>query len=168
MAQHTRSISMNKAIIFFLLGMLITGCSIPSPKLNSDSDEAHASLVSFFELLNAKEYNKAASIYGGSYDGLQDINPSVDPADHAKLLENACEINGNKCYLVRSATFMEAQGDTFIFQVEFNNPDGSLFVRGPCCGANETEMPPESQFEYKVKKTTNGKFLVMDLPIYVP
>ena len=168
MAHHTRSISMNKAIIFFLLGMVIAGCSTPSPKLNSDSDEASAALISFFELLNTKEYTKAASIYGGSYDGLQDSNPSVDPADHARFLENACEINGNKCYLVRSATFMEAQGDTFIFQVEFNNPDGNLFVRGPCCGANETEMPPESQFEYKVKKTTNAKFLVMDLPIYVP
>jgi hypothetical protein len=46
--------------------------------------------------------------------------------------------------------------------------DGSLFVLGPCCGANETEMPPVSQFEYKVTRDASGQFVVMDLPPYVP
>lgn len=159
---------MKNIITFLFVVMLAAGCSTSSSKLQSDSDEAYNTLINFFELLNVKEYDGAALLYGGSYEGLQERNPSVDPADHVKLLENACEINGNKCFLVRTATFKELQGDIFVFQVEFSNPDGSLFVRGPCCGANETEMPPESQFEYKVKKNVDGKFLVMDLPIYVP
>ncbi|MCI0551542.1 MAG: hypothetical protein L0287_11345, partial [Anaerolineae bacterium] len=73
-----------------------------------------------------------------------------------------------QCLLVRTATFKILQGSTYIFQVEFNNADGTLFVRGPCCGANETEMPPVSQFEYRVSMTAPGKFTVMDLPPYVP
>jgi hypothetical protein len=68
----------------------------------------------------------------------------------------------------RTAIFKELRGDMYVFQVEFNNPDGSLFVLGPCCGASETEMPPVSQFEYGVARNADGKFLVMELPPYVP
>jgi hypothetical protein len=107
-------------------------------------------------------------LYGGSYATLQDWNPDVDPSDHVKLWERACEQNGLQCLLLRASYFKELQGDTYIFQVEFSNPDGSLFVRGPCCGANETDMPPESQFEYRVARNADGKFLVLDLPPYVP
>ena len=141
----------------------------PTPtSLASTTSEAQAALVKFFELLNSKRYAEAVALYGGSFEGLQDNNPGVDPLDHVKLLENACEINGNQCLLTRTVTFTSLQGDTYIFQVEFSNPDGSLFVRGPCCGANETDMPPESEFEYKVIRTVEGKFVVMDLPPYVP
>ena len=68
----------------------------------------------------------------------------------------------------KSATLQEQVGDSYIFQVEFNNPDGSLFVLGPCCGADETEMPPVSQFEYTVSRKAEGKFVVMNTPPYVP
>src|SRR6185436_20573902 len=107
-------------------------------------------------------------LYGGSYEELQNNNPNVDPSDHAKLLENACEINGHNCLPARTAIFKELQGDTYVFQVEFSNPDGSLFVLGPCCGADETEMPPVSQFEYHVARPADGTFRVMELPPYTP
>ncbi len=58
--------------------------------------------------------------------------------------------------------------DSYIFQVEFSNLDGSLFVLGPCCGANETEMPPVSQFEYTVSRNADHRFVVMNTPPYVP
>lgn len=45
--------------------------------------------------------------------------------------------------------------------------DGTLFVQGPCCGATETEEPPQSQFTFTVKKADN-RFLVEELPVYVP
>jgi len=54
------------------------------------------------------------------------------------------------------------------FTVEFGNEGESLFVRGPCCGANATDMPPQSQFDYRVVRDCKGKFLVLDLPVYVP
>lgn len=158
-------------LILSLIGCAPRPIDKPNPaptSLPSNIAEAHDVLVEFFTLLNAGKYAEADSLYGGTYEGLQDNNPSVDPSDHVKLLANACEINGHQCLLVRSATFQLLSGSTYIFQVEFKNADGTLFVRGPCCGANETDMPPESQFEYRVSMTAPGKFTVMDLPPYVP
>ena len=60
------------------------------------------------------------------------------------------------------------KGDEFTFIVEFNNPDGNLFVRGPCCGTTETEQPPVSKFEFAVQKMMDGQFKVMTPPVYVP
>lgn len=136
--------------------------------LPSTASEAQGVLIKFFELLNAKEYAEADLLYGGDYEQLQIFSAEVDPSEHAKLWSNACELAGLQCLKVRTATFKVLQGDTYVFQVEFSNPDGSLFVLGPCCGSNETEMPPVSQFEYKVGRNGNPKFLVMDLPPYVP
>ena len=167
---------MKKQFSILLLILFLIGCvsqptntaQFTQTSLPSTASEAQAVLIKFFELLNTKQYAEADSLYSGSYEGLQDNNPSVDLSDHAKLLANACEINGHKCLLARAAIFKELRGDKYVFQVEFSNPDGSLFVRGPCCGANETDMPPESQFEYGVARNADGKFLVMELPPYVP
>ena len=57
--------------------------------------------------------------------------------------------------------------DDFRFTVELQNPDGSLFVLGPCCGADPDTEPPWTQFDFLVKRTDSG-FLVQDLPVYVP
>ena len=70
--------------------------------------------------------------------------------------------------MVGFAELKNQQRDTYIFHVEFSNSDGNLFVQGPCCGSNETEMPRVSQFEYKVTGNADGKFLVMKLHPYVP
>ena len=159
-----------------LLSIFLISCvpqKINTPQLTPTSlpstiQEAHDVLIDFFTLLNAGKYAEADTFYGGSYETLQDWNPNIDPTDHIKLLEGGCEKNGLQCLEVRSAAFKLLSGSTYIFQVEFNNPDGSLFVRGPCCGGNETDFPPESQFEYRVASNTDGKFLVMELPPYVP
>jgi hypothetical protein len=145
------------------------GTSQPTPtSLPSTASEAHEVLINFFTLLNAGKYEEADALYGGSYEQLQVFNPDVDANDHATLWEKACEMSGLQCLQVRTATFKALQGDTYVFQVEFSNPDSSLFVLGPCCGANETEMPPVSQFEYRISRIAPGKFSVMDLPPYVP
>ena len=107
-------------------------------------------------------------LYGGDYEQLQIFHPSADPADHAALWSWSCEKAGLQCLKVRVATFKILQGDTHVFQVEFSNADGSLFVLGPCCGADETEMPPVSQFEYRVGRESDGSFRVIDLPPYTP
>lgn len=160
----------------FLLSIFLFGCvpqNINTPQITPTSlpstmAEAHEVLVEFFALLNAGKYAEADALYGGSYEGLWDNNPDVERSDHAKLLANACEINGHQCLVVRTATFQRLEGSTYVFQVEFSNPDGSLFVRGPCCGGNDTDFPPESQFEYRVSMAAPGKFTVMELPPYVP
>ncbi len=160
----------------FLLILVLIGCapqpvntSQPTPtSLPSTASEAHDTLVNFLTLLHTKKYTEATPLYGGDYEQLQVFNPEIDPADHVALWTWACDHKLLQCLEVRSATFKELRGDTYVFQVEFNNPDGSLFVLGPCCGASETEMPPVSQFEYSVARNAEHKFVVMNLPPYVP
>ncbi len=136
--------------------------------LPTTADEAYDTLVKFLTLLHVRKYTEAAPLYGGDYEQLQVFNTEIDPTDHVALWTWACENQLLQCLEVRSATFKALSGDGFIFQVEFNNPDGSLFVLGPCCGANETEMSPVSQFQYAVGLNADGKFVVMNLPPYVP
>jgi hypothetical protein len=131
-------------------------------------DEAHDVLVDFLTLLHTGNYTDAVPLYGGEYEQLQVFNPEIDPTDHVALWIWVCDNKLLQCLEVRSATFKQLVGDSYIFQVEFSNPDGSLFVRGPCCGATETEMPSVSQFEYMVSRNTDHKYVVMTTPPYVP
>ena len=156
--------------IFLLVTFLFVSCSpqattVPTA-LPSTASEAQGVLIQFFDLLNARKYAEADLLYGGDYEQLQIFNP--EGTEHVALWSSACEFAGLQCLKVRTATFKLLQGDTYVYQVEFSNPDGSRFVLGPCCGANETEMPPISQFDYRVKRIAGGKFLVMDLPPYTP
>jgi hypothetical protein len=141
----------------------------PAPtSLPSTASEAQDVLVKFLTSLHTGNYTQAVPLYGGEYESLQVFNPEIDPNDQVALWTWVCENQLLQCLEVRSATFKELVGDSYVFQVEFNNPDGSLFVLGPCCGANETEMPPVSQFEFTVSRTADGKFVVMNTPPYVP
>ena len=156
-------------LIIFFMGCAPQPRAAPTPtSLPSTIAEAQDVLIRFFDLLNAKQYAEADLLYDGEYDQLQIFNSSADPADHAALWSWSCENAGLLCLKVRTATFKILQGDTHIFQVEFSNPDGSLFVLGPCCGADETGMPPVSQFEYRVARANDGTFRVLDLPPYTP
>jgi len=172
---------MKRAVVPLCFLALLTGCVSPStnmpqptrvpeptPTISPSTSEAQKVLIEFFDLLNSKQYSEADTLYGGGYEQLQVFNADADPANHAALWSWSCEMSGLQCLKVHNATIKEDQGDTFIFQVEFSNPDGSLFVLGPCCGSDETEMPPVSQFDFKVIKSSAGKFLVMDMPPYVP
>lgn len=154
------------------IAILLASCApqaTPAPtSLAPTANEAQEVLVQFFNLLNAKQYAEADALYDGEYEQLQVFSSASDPADHAALWSWSCEFAGLQCLKVRAATLKNLQADTYVFQVEFNNADGSLFVLGPCCGADETEMPPVSQFEYHVARDSNGKLKVMDLPPYVP
>ena len=165
-----------RRFVFFFVLIFLASCAAqpintPQPTQTSPSPEeikaVHA-LATFLRLLHDKNYADAVPLYGGEYEALQVFNPEIDPSDHVALWTWACENQLLQCLAVRSAELSHQEGDTYVFQVEFNNPDGSLFVLGPCCGANETEMPPASQFEYTVTKNAEGKFVVMNLPLYVP
>jgi len=136
--------------------------------LPSTASEAHEVLVNFLTLLHTKNYAAAVPLYGGEYEQLQVFNTEIEPNDQIALWAWACDQQLLQCMEVRSATFQELRGDSYVFQVEFNNPDGSLFVLGPCCGANETEMPSVSKFEFTVSHTVDGKFVVTDTPPYMP
>lgn len=134
----------------------------------STVDEAQDVLNNFLTLLHTENYSEAAPLYGGEYEALEVFNPQIDMSDRVALWTWVCENRLLQCLEVRSTEFLHQEGDTYVFQVEFTNPDGSLFVLDPCCGANETEMPPVAQFEFTVTRNANGKFVVMNTPPYVP
>ena len=162
--------------MYIALLLVFVGCapkpiSIPQQietSLPSTASEAYNVLVSFLMLLHTRNYSDAVPLYGGDYEQLQVFNTEIDPNDHLALWTWACDNELLQCLAVHSVTFQQQVGDSYIFQVEFNNPDGSLFVLGPCCGANETEMPPVSRFEFTVSRSADGKFVVMNTPPYVP
>ncbi|KKS99501.1 MAG: hypothetical protein UV76_C0019G0010 [Candidatus Nomurabacteria bacterium GW2011_GWA2_43_15] len=129
---------------------------------------ARETLIKFFSLLNAKQYNEAIKYYGGDYEVLQDWNPDTNASDHVALFRNGCEMNGWNCLKIKNVLSEEKiSGTEFKFVVQFVNDNGTLFKMGPCCGASEEEMPTKSDFEYIVSKVGNN-FLVITTPVYTP
>jgi len=147
-----------------LVVLLLNSCATNNGKI----DQAYQALQIFFDHLDQGEYEKATAQYAGSYGTLVSFNPDLDPDDHAALWQSGCQVNGLQCLTIRKATFKEvSEGGEYIFIVEFNNLDGSLFELGACCGENPTASP-QSQFEYRVVEEEDGQFRVLDMPVYVP
>lgn len=159
---------MIRRFAFLVVALLVVSCSSAPVETTSGADRARTTLIDFLTLLNTGSYEEAARFYGGEYEALQVFNTQIHPADRVALWSWACENRLLQCLEVRSVELLRQEENTFIFEVEFNHPDGSLFVRGPCCGANETEMPPQSTFEFRVTRDTEGSFVVLDTPPYVP
>ena len=148
--------------------VLLSSCANPLTNDQSNLTTAQSTLESFFTLLAHGAYEQAAGLYGGEYEELHSMNPAI-PADHyASLWENGCSLNGYQCLEIKDVVkaSMDDQG-IFHFIVEFKEPNGDLLVIGPCCGADATQMPPRSQFEFTVRRN-KGVFLVQDAPIFVP
>jgi len=129
---------------------------------------AQEALISYFSLLSDGQYSQAVELYAGDYDTLAEWNPDIDPSDHAGLLERGCMMNGLQCLVVHEILATERiNEDSYRFTVQFENPGGTPFVRGPCCGATEEEMPSQSDFVFTVVRQNEG-FAVQELPVYVP
>jgi hypothetical protein len=135
----------------------------------ADLEDARKVLVDYLSALTARDYLAATDLFGGSYQILRDNNPDINPEDHASLFQAGCTYNGFVCNLVVKNFVDDNQlsATDFRFTVELQNPDTSLFVLGPCCGADPETEPPWTQFDFLVRKTEAG-FLVQDLPVYVP
>lgn len=134
-----------------------------------DVESARQALTEFLTALDTGDYASAERLYGGSYDVLTGYNPDLDPADHAALLERGCTTNGLNCLLLKSATLDQVIDNyEFVFTVELQNQDGSRFEIGPCCGEDETNFTPTTDFTFSVIWTAEGQYQVMDLPPYTP
>ena len=134
-------------------------------------EKARQTLVTFFDLLSNGNYVEASELYGGSYEELIDMNPGIDPDDHASLLESACTVNGYQCLPVKDIVQeVPDWPDSITFTVTFVNPDGSLFELGACCGEAATDAPLQTSFDFPVMRVTQAEdaFLVQRLPVYTP
>jgi hypothetical protein len=167
-----RNLFLPRMGVILLFGLILAGCALYATRPNSTQApmvRARQALEAYFNNLAAGRYTEAAALYGGDYQVLADNNPDLDFNDHAAMFQNACQVNGFVCNLAIKNYVSESQPseNEFVFVVEFQTADGALFTLGPCCGADPTESPPVTQFEYHVQKV-NGKYLVMDLPVYRP
>ncbi len=151
-----------------LLASACSSLSAPSPSPKDEFAAAQSALESYLAALNSGDFQLSARLYAGPLDDLRYMNPEMDPLDEAALLEAGCLINGLQCLALRRVTSVEQVDEgVFRFTVEFSNPDGSLFVLGPCCGASETEIPSRAIFGLTVR-AQGDEYFVVDLPPYVP
>jgi hypothetical protein len=176
-----------KVTILFLCFVLMQGCNLPlANQLDSTTEtlpgeistesitsqidaQASSTLRSFFAYLNQGDYEQAVRLYGGSYEELYYMNPTINPENKADLLESGCQFNGFMCMKVLNESLVEVKETReFMFEVNFANPDGSLYIMGPCCGASEEVSPPKSNFLIHVICETEDICRVLDLPPYVP
>lgn len=161
---------MNKQflVLILLIATSLAACLPSHNRQSSNLQTAQDCLESFFSLLSFGAYEQAAFLYGGGYEELRSMNSAIPADEYAALWENACTTNGFQCLPIKQVlqTYEDPNG-TFHFLVEFNNHNGNLLVVGPYCGADATQMPPRSQFEYTVIRR-QGKYLVQDLPVFIP
>jgi hypothetical protein len=152
-----------------ILAILLAACAVPTPEQPSDLEHARQTLIDFFSLLHNGEYAEAVERHDDAefYETARQNNGSVDPNDPVALMEAACTYQLQCLEILNVVSGEQVSDNEFVFVVEFANTDGTLFVLGPCCGADETEMPPVSQFEYRVEKVVS-EFFVHGSPVFVP
>jgi hypothetical protein len=155
-----------------VLAAMLAACSpaAATPTEVGDLDHARQTLIDYFSALHNGDY--AAAITRQAYDEdyytwLRQNNPDIDPNDRAALMQAACTYQ-LVCREVKQVLRGEQSAENeFEFWVEFANEDGTLFVLGPCCGENETTMPPVSEFQFFVERV-DSEFLVHGGPVYMP
>jgi hypothetical protein len=154
-------------LVLSIVAVVGAACGQAPPHTPDELDSAREALTSYFSLLQGGHYTEAIHYYGGDYEILRGWNPDVAGDDYATLFERGCTANGLMCLQMGKVVDEEQVSPSeFRFVVEFVNEDGTPFVLGPCCGATEEEMPPRTEFTFRVTKVDN-RFLVQDLPVYV-
>jgi len=161
--------SLITTLVFFVASCTAQQSMLPSANTSSEEQLALEFLVNFLASLHNGKYAEAAQLYGGSYETMIDQNPSVNPNDHAALMQNACILNGMQCLQVKSANLEKIVSKTeFVFKVDFLKDDGMLFELEACCGGDEADFSPQSEFYFTVIKVDNHKFTSMDTPPFSP
>src|SRR5512132_1543226 len=111
-----------KQIFVLMLVLVLIGCTLQpvaqpaETSLPSRAGEAQDALINFLSLLHTKNYADAIPLFGGDYEQLQVFNPKIDANDHLALWTWACDNQLLQCLEVRSATFKQQVGDSYIFQ----------------------------------------------------
>ena len=126
-------------------------------------------LQTYFDVLATGNYAEAARIFSGDIQPLADMNPDISPGNRALLFERACTTNGFLCNLkiggVIAAEEVSATAMQFILTLQ--NPDGTPFELGPCCGSDSKTSPPQTEFVFTVE-LREGIFQILEMPIFAP
>lgn len=154
-----------------LLLLPLAACAGPSseirPTPSAPSDPAAEALAAYFAALHEGHFGDGAALYAGSYEVLQDMNPDIEPDDHATLFERYCTQNGGVCLPMGAIVARGVSPDgAALFTIQFVANDGSIFGQGSCCGEPET-ADRRTEFAFTVREV-QGAFRVMELPPYLP
>ena len=162
-------VSLLIVLAFFSISCAVRESNLSPTNMVGDEQLALNVLVQFLQNLHDEQYGQATQLYGGTYEHLLSYNQDIGAGDRAALLRNACTFNGFQCLQIKSVKLDKKVSETeFSFRVEFLNADGTLFTLGPCCGSDEIDLSPQSEFYFTVVKTSKDSFVVMELPPYVP
>lgn len=157
---------MKRSFVLACLFLLLSACSCSSAQ--KPEDLAEIAIRSFFDNLFNEKYSKAAAEFGGSYDTLIAMNPSIPPDDFAALWEQGCKVNGFQCLQVSTVSYQATTDDVFFFEVAFILKDGTDFLQKGCCGEDHPEQPAQTTFLVRVKKDWAGNYRVLTMPVYIP
>ncbi len=157
-------------VIFFILGL--TGCNLglftaKQDTISNDTEItslnltlAKLSLNNFLSLLNLGQYEQALNYFQGDFNYLASLNLEINKNDKVELLKRYCTVNGGKCLRFMIIDQAEFSANEYQYTVQFLNDDGTVYATPgcPCKGGGTKE------FYFKVKKVTEGQFVVTDLP----
>ncbi len=138
-----------------------------------EQQAAQQALVTYLDLLSAADYSSAAKMISPNDEyflpeNLSEILPGVDLEDVSAILENLCQDPDFPCLPLLEVTYQsQIQPDTFLFKVQFANPDGTPAMWPPCNDAPLTEYCDwRNDFEYMVVKQSDGQFKIFNSPPY--
>ncbi len=115
----------------------------------------------FLSSLYHHQYEKAAKLYAGDYETLEDYNLDVDPQNRPKLLERWCEVNVGTCLKHEILGEEVVSENEFIFCVQFFWEDGTIMAINP------PNREPQNKFGFRVVEMDNC-CRVMGLPPFSP
>lgn len=139
----------------------------PSSPTTEDGGLAKQALITYFNLLETKQYSAAATYHGSGYEILQSWNPDINPDDRVALLKNGCEVNGWQCLEIKNILDeRHVSQSEFRFLVQFEKSEWSTDTE-TVFTQESYNQEKKTDFEYIVKKT-DDHFIVMTPPIYVP
>lgn len=160
---------MPMVIILIFSGCGKTAVNQGTAKTN-DANIAKNTLLAFFDFLKNEKFDKAVELYEptelDSWEWLENFSPAEEKNNKALVLKNYCRATGT-CLTANILDVKQNNENEFIVSVKFLQNDGEIFVLGPCCGSTEEEMPPLSEFDFRVHKK-GDLFKVSTPPVYVP
>jgi len=149
--------------------MVLTGCSIGQSKTSYEVVEdpliiqakAQMALNNFLSHLEMKQYQQATQYFGGSYDYLKELNPNINNTSAHNYLKHFCESNSGICLPFTIKSQKKIDENVFVFQVQYFEDNGQLFING--CGCGGIDQEKKDKFNFSVRKE-GEKYYVVDLP----
>lgn len=133
-----------------------------------ESAAAKKTLIDFFDAMSKNDFAKAVTFTDENNSDFWD-QVSIygqGTTDKAKMLQNNCSGTGT-CVPADVLEVKQVTNDEYHLVVHFTNTDGSKFVYGPFGGAGQADQPPQTKFDFTVRKI-NNVFKVMTPPLYRP